>query len=506
MSILQVLTAAAPQYPAKPTQAESGSGGGADGSAFSESVASTQDQQAPGGDRGLDTDVRSEDEPGGTGIAVKQEETQQDPPASQNATAPFTGEVAQHAGTIVRVPVLTTVATSEGADPMAPTSPSVESRAMLAARPQGVNSIAGPTDSAFLQPARSGKGAEQVNAEDAFTEVSKTTVQQRETVTPPTDGRSASTASAGSTLHGAATASVTSGQPSLTSLNGRASPAQEGEVQFAATLASGREPASKSLQAAPAVQMIEPKPDRGRTARDSSGILTEEAEPRADAKSIKTDPPIDQNKVTVKVSDASAVPFHRSVTLAGGATPTAGTGVVVDGAWSQGAGFANAVSGGEQSQSLQPAYGQRGVQLAPTEPGPLVQGTIRQIANSIRNQPLSQVIELTLDPPELGRIEIQMEVAELGMRATLAAERPLTGDLIRRHSDQLAHQLDEAGFNDVDLSFQEFGAGSDQDRENGELGKAKADQSFGMLNDPDQPRQERLVTVIRKPVGMDLKR
>lgn len=91
----------------------------------------------------------------------------------------------------------------------------------------------------------------------------------------------------------------------------------------------------------------------------------------------------------------------------------------------------------------------------------VARGTLNQITAALKNQPLLQKIELSLDPPELGRIEIQMEVAEMGMRATLAAERPGTTDMIRRQAELLIQQFDEAGFNDVSLSFGEFGSGKD---------------------------------------------
>ncbi len=84
---------------------------------------------------------------------------------------------------------------------------------------------------------------------------------------------------------------------------------------------------------------------------------------------------------------------------------------------------------------------------------------ISQIATTIRNQPLMQTIELSLDPPELGRVEIQMDVAEVGLKATLSAERPGTGDLIRRQAEILLQQLNDAGFTEVDLDFRDFGSG-----------------------------------------------
>ena len=83
---------------------------------------------------------------------------------------------------------------------------------------------------------------------------------------------------------------------------------------------------------------------------------------------------------------------------------------------------------------------------------------ITQIAAAVRNKPLIQMVELSLDPPELGRISIQMEVAEIGLKATLSAERSGTGDLIRRQAELLQEQLNDAGFSDVNLEFSDFGA------------------------------------------------
>jgi hypothetical protein len=62
-------------------------------------------------------------------------------------------------------------------------------------------------------------------------------------------------------------------------------------------------------------------------------------------------------------------------------------------------------------------------------------------------------ISLQLDPPELGRIDIDIDLRESTLRATLAAERPATSDMIRRHADILLQHLEEAGFADVDLGF-----------------------------------------------------
>ena len=128
--------------------------------------------------------------------------------------------------------------------------------------------------------------------------------------------------------------------------------------------------------------------------------------------------------------------------------------------------------------------------------------TIQQITAALRHQPLLQKIDLTLDPPELGRVEIQFEVAESGMRATLAAERATTGEIIRRQADVLLQQLDDAGFDDVSLDFRDF------------EGDGQGGSSFDPDPDPSVPNKlgdvvaDRPASAIRRPIadtGMDIR-
>lgn len=87
---------------------------------------------------------------------------------------------------------------------------------------------------------------------------------------------------------------------------------------------------------------------------------------------------------------------------------------------------------------------------------------LQQVASTIPPGTAPGRIEFMLDPPELGRIEIAIEVADQSLRATLSAERQVTADLIRRHMDLLNEQFREAGFSDVDLSFAEQHRQGDQ--------------------------------------------
>lgn len=84
----------------------------------------------------------------------------------------------------------------------------------------------------------------------------------------------------------------------------------------------------------------------------------------------------------------------------------------------------------------------------------LPRGVPPQIVNAIMNAGSGDVtVNVSLDPPELGRVEIGLDIGELGLRATVFSDRPATGDLLRRHSDILIGQLADAGFSEVELAF-----------------------------------------------------
>jgi len=76
-----------------------------------------------------------------------------------------------------------------------------------------------------------------------------------------------------------------------------------------------------------------------------------------------------------------------------------------------------------------------------------------QVAAAIAQDAGNGRIQVQLDPPELGRIDIGLDVSEQGVRANLVADRQATGDMLRRHADMLAQNLAEAGFENIDLSF-----------------------------------------------------
>jgi hypothetical protein len=73
-------------------------------------------------------------------------------------------------------------------------------------------------------------------------------------------------------------------------------------------------------------------------------------------------------------------------------------------------------------------------------------------------------VELRLDPPELGRVQIQLETTETGLRGMVLTERPETLDLMRRHADMLQRELAAAGYDHVDLGFAQGGRDPERQR------------------------------------------
>ena len=81
--------------------------------------------------------------------------------------------------------------------------------------------------------------------------------------------------------------------------------------------------------------------------------------------------------------------------------------------------------------------------------------TEAQVIKQVLSAPLSDgnVTEIALDPEELGRVRMQMITHESSVQIVIAAERPETADLMRKHLDLLASDFKDMGFGDVNLEF-----------------------------------------------------
>lgn len=107
--------------------------------------------------------------------------------------------------------------------------------------------------------------------------------------------------------------------------------------------------------------------------------------------------------------------------------------------------------------------------LANSAPNPAY--VVRQIADAVKTSD-KNLIELTMDPPELGKV--RMSLAETGgvMAVTISADSQATTELMRRHMDLLRKDFMEMGYQDVSFSFEQGGSdGSSQ--------QAQMDNEFG---------------------------
>lgn len=81
----------------------------------------------------------------------------------------------------------------------------------------------------------------------------------------------------------------------------------------------------------------------------------------------------------------------------------------------------------------------------------------KQIVSIISSRDSETLIEVALDPPELGRITIEFEGRQGALnRAILSAESSVTIDLIRRNLDVLVRELSIANLGSLDLEMRDF--------------------------------------------------
>lgn len=64
-----------------------------------------------------------------------------------------------------------------------------------------------------------------------------------------------------------------------------------------------------------------------------------------------------------------------------------------------------------------------------------------------------RLIQIQIDPVELGRVRIMLHMTESGLHVQIMAERPETLDLMRRFSADLMQDMEQMGFSDLLMSF-----------------------------------------------------
>lgn len=119
-------------------------------------------------------------------------------------------------------------------------------------------------------------------------------------------------------------------------------------------------------------------------------------------------------------------------------------------------------------------------------PSPHVSPPIRDIAIHISQNTGTGTnrFQLRLDPPELGRVDVRMEISAEGkLSAVIAVERPETLDLLQRDSRALERSLMEAGLKTDSNSLSFSLKGGRQDNQHADITNNKTDSNGNPLSD-----------------------
>jgi hypothetical protein len=137
--------------------------------------------------------------------------------------------------------------------------------------------------------------------------------------------------------------------------------------------------------------------------------------------------------------------------------------------------FAPNIIGG---QPVEPEPTLRSTTATNTQPSVILAKSIAtQIAQSAAHG-ANKVVEITLDPVELGKIRMTFQASESGMNVQIVGERPEIVELMRRHTAQLQAEFEGLGYQDLNFVFSQH----QQDRDPTKQGE---DQNL-MEETPDQ--------------------
>jgi flagellar hook-length control protein FliK len=118
---------------------------------------------------------------------------------------------------------------------------------------------------------------------------------------------------------------------------------------------------------------------------------------------------------------------------------------------------------------------------------PLPASVSQQIVAALSQVGAGQV-DVALSPEELGRVRLSLSVSDTGIAVHVAAERPETLALIRRHIDMLAQDFRAIGYDSVEFGFSDQpGAGRDGGDARRALGNGAL---LGAVADAPAPRPQ----------------
>lgn len=101
------------------------------------------------------------------------------------------------------------------------------------------------------------------------------------------------------------------------------------------------------------------------------------------------------------------------------------------------------------------AYTQGFSLAGPAAPTHLPHHVAMQIATAVGGEApgANRVIDLTLNPEELGRVRLSLSHSDSGLSVSVLAERPETLELLRRNIDVLAREFLDIGYQSAEFSF-----------------------------------------------------
>jgi flagellar hook-length control protein FliK len=115
--------------------------------------------------------------------------------------------------------------------------------------------------------------------------------------------------------------------------------------------------------------------------------------------------------------------------------------------------LSQAISPSSEARSTMPAPAAHAPSPAPAADQP---PALTQIRAAIEQRDGAARIEIRLDPPELGRVQIEFEMRGNGqLRAIIQATEGDTLELMRRHGESLEQDLREQGFGDLSFEWRQ---------------------------------------------------
>lgn len=117
-----------------------------------------------------------------------------------------------------------------------------------------------------------------------------------------------------------------------------------------------------------------------------------------------------------------------------------------------------------------------------------------------------QKVEVSLNPQELGHVKMRVVTSENGITMIIQTERPETGDLMRRHINELAEEFRRMGYEDISFEFSGGQAGSGGDGDGTDEGAGHDGGAAGSRTDGAEAAGEQAIQNLRLgSAGVDMR-